>query len=115
MPCLKRGDIVLGQSAEPDDFDCMRPMSILLVLADGDEQKDPRQKQNDYNTSGSSGEELDVEVLMTKKPGKAAANKSSATRVVRPWRVRLPHYNLWVFCQGCRSAAAPWRDFVKQP
>ena len=77
MTGFEDGDIVFDHAAEPHDFDGMRAQALLMVIAQGDEEKQPGQEGDHDNADGGSRQELEVKMLWTKKPGNASSEKSA--------------------------------------
>ena len=85
-------DVVLDHTAEPHDFDRVRAQSRLMVIAQSDKKEEARQECDDDNANGGAGQELEMEMLWTKKPGDAASVKPSAYLCGGSGRVGLRHY-----------------------
>lgn len=78
MRSLKRGNIVLDKTAQPHHVNGMGAEDVLLMVPDGDVEKYTGQKDDNENAGGSAGEELEVEMLLAKKPRKTSPKQAEA-------------------------------------
>ena len=79
MTRLERGNIVLDQAAQPHYVDGMGAQDMLLVIANRKVKEYAGQKDNDHDAGGGAGKELEMEVLLAKKP-REASPKEGKTR-----------------------------------
>ena len=68
MRGLERGDVVLDQTAEPDDFDRVSAKGVLVMVAQGHKQESAGQENDDHDTDSCSREQFEVKMPLTKKP-----------------------------------------------
>ena len=77
MTGLEGRNVVFDYAAEPHDFDRMRSQRLLMVIAQSDEEKKPREECDNDNTNGGSRQELEMKMLGTKKPSGASSENPS--------------------------------------
>jgi hypothetical protein len=69
---------------------------VLLMVTDGDVEKYTGQEDNNENAGGSAGEELEVEMLLAKKPRETSPKQAEAGAFWLSFIQRflgLAHYN----------------------
>ena len=73
MSAFETRDVVFDQTAESNDFDGVSAERILIMVAQSHEQENAGQENDDDDTDGCSGEQLEMKMSLTKKPISDAA------------------------------------------
>ena len=79
MSGFERDDVIFEHAAKPHNFQGMGAQRFLVVVTQGDKEKEPREESNDHDPDGGSGKEFEVKMLGAEKPGGAAAKETSTT------------------------------------
>ena len=80
VPGFERSEVVFDHTGQPHDFERMRAQSSLMMIAQGDEEEQSGQKGDDHNANGGARQQLEMEMLGTKKPGETSPVNPSANR-----------------------------------
>lgn len=92
MTSFERGDVVFDDAGESHHFDSVGAQTLLMVIAQRDEEKEPREKCNDDNPDSGARQQFEMKMLWTKKPGDASPENSPANVCGWVGRVGLRHY-----------------------
>jgi hypothetical protein len=98
---FQRGDIVFKNAAEPHHFEGVGAQRFLVMIPEGDEEKEAGEKSDDDNSNSRPGQEFEMKMLGAEKPGGAAANQAS-TNLGFLGYVGLRHYKFH------KANSLPW-------